>query len=109
MPAVLTEGVNLFNILKSKIKTNNILELTLNDVRLPKLVYEYTPTVKRRTYRDGQTDTHEDEGGPQWPVSHCRSRASLTLISYITERTTIALKNLGTVPMTLTLKNFVFY
>jgi hypothetical protein len=60
----------MFNLINCKIKTNNILELTLNDIRLPKLVYEYTQTVKRRTNRDGQTDTHEDEGSPQWPVSY---------------------------------------
>jgi hypothetical protein len=43
----------------------------MSDIKLPRLVYEYTPTVRRRTHSERLTDTHEVEGSPQWPVSYC--------------------------------------
>ena len=42
----------------------------MKDKRLPKLAYEYIPTVRKRTYRNKQTEPQEDEGSPQWPVTY---------------------------------------
>ena len=95
----------MFNLLKSKIKTNNILELTLNDIRLPKLVYEHTSTVKRRTYRRTSMKMKAVRNG-LYPIAD-HQHLNIDFIHHGKDDDCIT--KLGTLPMILTLKNSALY